>query len=65
MKIKFTHDFRGKLTRELFYTAGAELDVDDDVGRELIALHHAVEVAPPPLKPAAKRPPKRKASADE
>ncbi len=44
MKIKFTHDFQGKLTNEQFYLAGTEIDIDEDVGKELIALHHAVVV---------------------
>lgn len=52
MRIAFTHDFRGKLTGERFYVAGAALDVDEQVGAELIALGHAVaveiDVAPEP-----------------
>lgn len=50
MKIAFTHDFRGKLTGERFYLAGAAIDVDEQVGAELIALGHAVavEVEPAP-----------------
>jgi hypothetical protein len=47
MKIEFTHDFRGKLTGERFYLKGEQVDVDEDTGRELIALNHAVEVKPP------------------
>jgi len=53
MKVMFTHDFGGKITRELHYRAGDVLDVDDDVAAELIALHHAVAVeqyeAPAPV----------------
>lgn len=52
MRIAFTHDFRGKLTGEQFYLAGAALDVDEETGAELIALGHAVavevEVVPEP-----------------
>lgn len=50
MKIAFTHDFRGKLTGERFYLAGAAIDVDEETGAELIALGHAVavEVEPAP-----------------
>lgn len=60
MKIKFTHDFRGKLTGEQFYVAGTVLDVDEDAARELIALQHAVEVAgkAPKPKPVPRRTPK-------
>lgn len=51
MKIKFTHDFRGKATGEKFYLGGAELDVDEDVANELIALNHAVAVVVKKPKP--------------
>lgn len=70
MKIKFTHDFRGKATGEKFYLGGAELDVDEDVANELIALDHAVAVeivkteAPKP-KPRKAKPPVEKAGKDE
>jgi hypothetical protein len=51
MKIKFTHDFRGKLTDEVFYLEGTELEIDADAANELIALGHAVAVETPKPKP--------------
>lgn len=53
MKIKFTHDFRGKLTDEHFYLAGDEIEVSNDIGQQLIDLDHAVavEVEPEPEAP--------------
>lgn len=44
MKIKLTHDFRGKQTHELFYLAGDVIEIEEALGQELIALGHAVEV---------------------
>lgn len=57
MKIEFTHDFRGKLTGEQFYVAGTQIEIDDEIGQQLIALGHAVEVeeAAPEPKPEPKR----------
>lgn len=56
MLIKFTHDFRGKLTNENFYLEGAELEVNEDVGLELVELGHAVDVTPEPDPPAPPKP---------
>lgn len=52
MLIKFTHDFRGKLTNENFYLEGSELEVTEDVGLQLVELGHAVDVTPEPDPPA-------------
>lgn len=46
MRIVFTHDFRGVWTKELFYRAGTEYEIDDEGGAELIALGHAVALEP-------------------
>lgn len=48
MLIQFTHDFRGTLTQERFYPTGTIIEIDPEIGAELIALHHAVpaEAAP-------------------
>lgn len=56
MKIKFTHDFRGKLTDEHFYLAGDEIEVSNDIGQQLIDLNHAVEVEPEPEAPKVVKP---------
>lgn len=42
MNITFTHDFQGKLTHEMFFRAGTTIDIDEEIGAELIALGHAV-----------------------
>lgn len=72
MRIKFTHDFRGKLTDEQFYPAGTEIEVSAEVGAQLVALRHAEDVTPAPApqpesKPAAnsRRKSKPKAQAVE
>ena len=52
MKIKFTHDFQGKLTNERFYIEGEEIEIDTDIGRQLIALNHAEQVGMVVKKPA-------------
>jgi hypothetical protein len=44
MRIKFTHDFRGKLVHENFYLKDTEIEVDFEVGQALVALDHAIEV---------------------
>lgn len=44
MKVKFTHDFQGKLTGERFFLAGTEIEIGEAAGAELVALHHAVAV---------------------
>lgn len=61
MKIKFTHDFRGKLTNEKFYLEGTEIEIEDETGQALIALNHAVDVTPvPPVKADPEPEPEKK-----
>lgn len=59
MEVKFTKDFRGKETKEVFYRAGEVAAVRDDHGARLIDLGFAVaydsweevEKLPPPSLP--------------
>lgn len=62
MLIKFSRDYRGKLTREIFYTAGTEVDFDSDVAVQIIAEFAAIAVEQPTEEtPAEEAPqPKRK-----
>lgn len=48
MRVKFTHDFQGKITGDgRFFMRDTEADFEQDLALELIALHHAVAVEPP------------------
>lgn len=51
MRVRFLVDFRGKLTRERFYLAGEEVDVDESAGTVLIGNGFAEAVPPeqPPI----------------
>lgn len=44
MRVRFTMDFRGKLTREQYYLRGAEVDFDDAIAVQLIAAGYAEPV---------------------
>lgn len=52
MKIKITHDYQGHLIPVHFYAAGAEIEVDEETGQEMIRLGHAELV--PESKPKPK-----------
>lgn len=47
MLIQFSRDYRGKLTKEIFYTAGAIIDFEDGPAANLIAEGAAVVVELP------------------
>jgi len=70
MQVQFLVDFRGKLTREDFYTAGAVVEFDPATAQALIDEGRAVRVVLPSPEPApsiapaspAKQPRKRQTS---
>lgn len=47
MLIKFSRDYRGKLTNEHFYTAGTEVNIDDGLAVQIVAESAAVVVELP------------------
>lgn len=67
MLIKFSRDYRGKLTNELFYVAGTEVDIDDGQAVQIVEQGAAVVVELPteeqPVEDAPK--PKRKRKSTE
>lgn len=58
MQIKFITDFGGRETGERHFTAGQVVELDDDLGRRLIADKRAVAVDPEP-QPAPPAPAKK------
>ena len=50
-KVKFLVDFRGKLTREIFYLAGSVAEFDSDTAGRLLAEGWAVAVEPEKTEP--------------
>jgi|JI10StandDraft_1071094.scaffolds.fasta_scaffold80144_4 hypothetical protein len=61
MLIQFSRDYRGKLTQEIFYTAGTIADLDSGCAMQIIAEGAAVAVEQPTEQPAEDAPkPKRK-----
>jgi hypothetical protein len=56
-KVKFLMDYRGALTEELYYLAGAEVEFEDDVAAQLVKQKRAEFVR---TQPAADRKPKEK-----
>lgn len=64
MRVCFLVDFRGKLTRENYYTAGAVVEFEPAIAQALIDEGWAVaftEPTPPTITPALPRPRKRQA----
>ncbi len=65
-EVKFTRDYRGKLTREVFYPAGDVVAFEDDIASQIVA-EQAAEYVPPteeqPVEDAPK--PKRKRKSTE
>lgn len=61
MLIQFSRDYRGKLTKEIFYTAGTQVDLEDWQSVGIVAEGAAVVVeSPTEEQPAAETPkPKR------
>lgn len=59
MRIRFTMDFQGKLTNEVFYPKGTEADLD--VGPALVALNYAEFVDAPEKAPKVERRPAKRA----
>ena len=56
MRVQFLVDYRGKLTRENYYTAGTVVEFDAATAQALIDEGRATEVSPTPapeLAPAA------------
>ena len=61
MRVCFLVDYRGRLTRENYYTAGAVVEFDDATAQALIDEGRAVAVAPEPTPEIAPaQPAKRK-----
>lgn len=61
MLIEFSRDYRGKLTREIFYEAGTVIEFDDGAASNIIAEGAAIAVEQPTEQPAEDAPkPKRK-----
>lgn len=61
MIVQFLTDFRGKLTRENYYTAGDQVEFDDAIAEALIDEGRAVAVTPEPApEPAPVKPAPRK-----
>ena len=46
MLIQFSRDYRGKLTREIFYEAGTIIEFDDGAAANIVAEGAAVVVEP-------------------
>lgn len=70
MLIQFSRDYRGKLTREIFYQAGTIIDFDDGLAIGIIADGAAVAVEPPTEEQPAEEVPqpkrkRRKSTEDE
>lgn len=69
MLIKFSRDYRGKLTNELFYVAGTEVDIDDGAAMQIVAQGAAVVVGQPteeqPVEDAPKPTRRKRKSAEE
>jgi hypothetical protein len=67
MRVQFLVDYRGKLTREDYYTAGAVAEFEPAIAQALIDEGRAVafaEPAPPAITPALPARPKRKPASD-
>lgn len=61
MLIRFSRDYRGKLTKEIFYEAGSEVEFDDETAMQIVSEFAAVVVEQPTKEPAEDAPkPKRK-----
>lgn len=60
MLIKFSRDYRGKLTKELFYLADTIIDIDDGAAEAIIAEGAAVAVDTPTEDEPADEAPKAK-----
>jgi len=56
MRVQFLVDFRGKLTRENYYTAGMVVEFDDVTALALIGEERAVALADPAPEPAPASP---------
>lgn len=54
MKIEFTQDYRGKLTREQYYQAGAIVEFDEPVAAQLIAEGRAKTLPTAPVNDSGK-----------
>lgn len=60
MLIRFSRDYRGKLTKEFFYEAGSEVEFDDETATKIIGEFAAVTVEPTEEQPVENAPkPKR------
>lgn len=53
-EIRFTRDYRGKLTQELFYEAGTVMSLDDRTASQIVAEDAAEFVEKPTPEPTAK-----------
>ena len=64
MQVQFLVDFRGKLTRENYYTAGAVVEFEPAIAQALIDEGRAVAFAEPEpeITPALPKPARRKVS---
>ncbi len=60
MRVQFLVDFRGKLTREDYYTAGAVVEFEPAIAQALIDQGWAVAVPTPEIAPALPKPTPRK-----
>lgn len=60
MLIKFSRDYRGKLTREIFYEAGTIIEFDDGAASNIIAEGAAVVVELPTEEQPVEEAPKPK-----
>lgn len=60
MKIRFLQDYRGKLTGERYFLAGAEAEFADDNARAMLDRGVAEEVSAEPVEDAPKKPTRRK-----
>ena len=69
MLIQFSRDYRGKLTKEIFYEAGSEVEFDDETATKIISEFAAVAVEPPteeqPVEDAPQPKRKRRKSTEE
>lgn len=64
MRVQFLVDYRGKLTREDYYTAGMVVEFDAATAQALIDEGRAVAVPAPVIAPALSRQPKSKRASD-
>lgn len=62
MRVQFLVDYRGKLTKENYYTAGAVAEFDAATAQALIDEGRAAAVPVPEIAPASPRPRKRQTS---